>query len=177
MFKKPSLFALFAFLTTVSVARAEAPAPPPPELKKTVEAFAGKWVYDATVTMPGGKPEKTQLTADCHKSALGKAVTCMLSGNMPGEGPFEGSALIGYDTFGKSVHYMGIMSDEEVHDHKCSWRGNTLACEPLKGGLGGGPVTEDLTFTFDGKASTFTSICSFPDGSKATFMGSGKRVK
>jgi hypothetical protein len=84
---------------------------------------------------------------------------------------------VGYDTFGKAFHFMGMMSDEEVHDHKCSWKGNALECEALKGGMGGGPVTEDLRFTFDGKTSGFTSVCTFTDGSKATFEASGKRAK
>jgi hypothetical protein len=171
-----SALALLVFLGDVSAARAEPTPPPAPELKKTVDAFTGKWVYDATVTMPGSQPAKTQLKVDCRKAALGKAVTCVLTGNIPGEGPFEGTAVIGYDTFSKSVHYMGIMSDEEVHDHKCAWKGDALTCEPLHAGLGGGPVTEDLSFTFNGKQATFSSLCTFPDGSKASFVGTGKRL-
>jgi hypothetical protein len=181
MFKKLSVIALFNALTLtggLSVARAaEAAPPPPPELKKTVDAFAGKWVYDTTVTMPGGKPVKTKLTVDCKKTALGKATTCRWSGNIPGDGPFEGTAVVGYDTFGKAVHFMGIFSDEEVHDHKCTWKGNTLGCELLKGGMGGGPITEDLSFTFDGNASSFNSVCTFADGGKATFEGKATRSK
>jgi hypothetical protein len=82
----------------VSVARAESAPPPPPELKKTVDAFVGKWVYETTVTMPGGKPVKTKLSVDCRKTALGKAVSCLWSGNIPGDGPFEGTAVLGFDT-------------------------------------------------------------------------------
>ena len=48
-------------------------------------------------------------------------------------------------------------------------KGNTLACQPLKGGMGGGPVTEDFSLTFDGNTSTFNSVCTFQDGTKATF--------
>jgi hypothetical protein len=177
MFKKLIVFGVLALLGGVSAARAESAPPPPPELKKTVDAFAGKWVYDTTVTMPGGKPVKAKLSMDCRKTALGKGVSCLWSGDIPGDGPFEGTAVVGYDTFGKSVHFMGIFSDEEVHDHKCAWKGNELACETLKGGMGGGPVTEDMSFAFDGNKSSFKSVCSFPDGGKATFEATGKRVK
>jgi hypothetical protein len=176
MSQKTNFLAVLALVGGATMAHAEPASAPPPELKKTVEAFAGKWAYDTTVTMPGQKPGKTVLTMDCRKTALGKAVNCALSGNIPGEGPFQGGALVGYDTFGKNVHFMGIMSDEEVHDHQCTWKGNTLACDPLKGGMGGGPIIEDLSFTFGGKASSFKSVCTFPDGSKAVLEASGKRV-
>jgi hypothetical protein len=177
MFAKLNVLALLTLVGGVAVARAETAPPPAPELKKTVDAFAGKWVYDTTVTMPGGKPVKTKLMVDCRKTALGKAVSCQWSGNIPGDGPFEGTAVVGYDTFGKSVHFMGIFSDEEVHVHKCAWKGSTLACEPLKGGMGGGPITEEFSLTFDGNASSFTSVCTFPDGGKATFEGKATRGK
>jgi hypothetical protein len=177
MTKKLSILAVLTLFSGVHAARAESAAPPAPELKKTVDAFAGKWVYDTTVTMPGGKPVKTKLSMDCRKTAAGKAVSCLWSGNIPGDGPFEGTAVVGFDTFGKSVHFMGIFSDEEVHDHKCAWKGNTLGCETLKGGMGGGPVTEDISLSFDGNKSTFSSVCAFPDGGKATFEATGKRMK
>lgn len=179
MFKKLSVVALLTLAGGLSVARAaETAPPPPPELKKTVDAFAGKWVYDTTVTMPGGKPIKTKLSVDCRKTALGKATTCHWIGNIPGEGPLEGSAVVGYDTFGKAVHFMGIFSDEEIHDHKCIWKGDTtLACEQLKAGLGGGPVTEDLTFIFEGNTSSFHSVLTFADGKIGGFDGKATRSK
>lgn len=148
---------------------------PPPELKKTVDAFVGKWVYDATVSAPGGKPEKTKLYVDCRKTALGKGVSCVWTGSLPGEGAFEGTAVVGYDTFGKQVHFMGVFSDEEVHDHRCSWRANALECEPLKAGMGGMGITEELSFTFDGKMGGFKSIITLPDGGKVVFDATGKR--
>ena len=113
-----ALLSLFTLILGVSAARAEGTAPPP-ELKKTADAFAGKWLYDTTVTMPSAKPVKTKLTVDCKKTALGKAAACRWSGNIPGDGPFEGTAVVGYDTFGKAVHFMDLF-DEEVHDHKCN---------------------------------------------------------
>jgi hypothetical protein len=177
MSHKLNVLTLLTLLVGVSAARAESAPPPAPELKRTVDAFAGKWLYDTTITMPGGKPVKAKLTMDCRKTALGKGVSCLWSGNIPGDGPFEGTAVVGYDTFGKKVHFMGIFSDEEVHDHACAWSGNELKCEPLKGGMGGGPVTEEFSLNFDGNNSSWVSICTFKDGSKGTFDAKGRRVK
>ena len=156
-------------------AAGEAAPPPSPELAKTVSAFVGKSVYESTITMPGGQPQKTKLTFDCKKTALGKAVACMFTGTIPGAGPYEGSFIIGYDTYGKAVHFMAITSDEEVHDHKCHWNGDELPCEPLKGGMGGQAVVEELSFSFAGKKRSFKSTITFADGGKAYFEGLASR--
>jgi hypothetical protein len=171
-----SLVAILGLAGGATIVRAaEATPPPAPELEKTVAAFAGKSVYDATITMPGGKPLKTKFTFDCRKTALGKAVTCLFTGSIPGVGPYEGSFLIGYDTYGKAVHFMAITSDEEVHDHVCRWNGDELPCDSLKGGMGGQAVTEALSFSFAGKKRSFTSTITFADGGKATFEGIARK--
>jgi hypothetical protein len=42
---------------------------------------------------------------------------------------------------------MAITIDAALHDHRCKWRGDReLACEPLRAGLGGELVDEDLLF-------------------------------
>jgi hypothetical protein len=164
-----------ALSTPAARATAAEPAAPPPELAKTVAAFNGKTVYDSTITLPGGKPVKAKLTIDCKKTALGKGVACQLSGNIPGIGPYEGAILVGYDTHGKAVHFMAITSDEEVHDHVCHWKGDELPCAPLKGGMGGQPVVEELSFSFVGKQRAFSSTITFADGGKATFEAMAKR--
>jgi carbon monoxide dehydrogenase subunit G len=161
----------------------KAPAPPaerkpPAELKKTVDAFAGTWSYDGTVTMPGAKPVKAPIEMACKKGALGKAVACTFSGNIPGSGPLEASLLVGYDTFHKNVHFMAMTSDEEVHDHVCNWRSATdLVCEPLKGGLMGDEVTEDFSLTFAGDRGSFRSVMKLKDGSQVLFEATGKRKR
>lgn len=161
---------------TVADAHAGEKAPPPaPELARTVAAFAGKTVFDATITLPGGKPLKTKFTFDCKKTALGKAVSCAFTGTIPGMGPYEGGFLIGYDTYGKAVHFMAITSDEEVHDHVCRWSGDELPCDPLKGGMGGQAVTEELSFSFAGKQRSFKSTITFADGGKALFEGIARK--
>jgi len=98
-------------------------------VKKTVEAFAGTWAYDATVTMSGA-----------------------------------------------NVHFMAMTSDEEVHDHGCSWKSETeLACDPLRGGLMGDEITEDFSMTFNGDRGGFRSVMKLKDGGQVVFEGVGKR--
>jgi hypothetical protein len=176
MSKKITVFAGLAFLSLGAVARAqEAAPPPPPELKKTVDAFAGNWMFDATVTLPGGGPTKMKMKMDCQKTALGKGVACAGSATIPGVGPWQGTFMVGYDTFGKQVRFMSLTSDEEVHDHKCSWKSETsLECDTLKGGLGGGPVTEELSFVVGPRSLAFKSISTMKDG-RISFEGTARR--
>jgi hypothetical protein len=174
MFVRTAIAAALVLLPLAARANSAPPAPAP-ELKTTVDAFAGKWTLDVQITTPDGKAVKTPVAFDCKKTALGKAVACTMSGKVAGMGPIEASFLIGYDTTAKNVHFMGITSDEEVHDHKCMWKASTLECEPLKGGLGGEPITEDLSFTSAGKTMQFRSVTTMKDGSKLVFEGTGKR--
>jgi hypothetical protein len=64
---------------------------------------------------------------------------------------------------------MAVTSDDEVHDHKCRWEGDQkLMCEPLKGGMGGMPITEDLEFSAGPKQLGLRAVMTMPDGGKAT---------
>src|SRR5262245_49677399 len=133
MMTRIKMFGLAACLFSVPAVAAEPAAPakkeaaaaaaapakeaPAPELKKTVDIFAGKHAFNSTITMAGKDPLKFKSTVDCKKTALGKAVTCSMTGTVPGMGPFEAGLLIGYDTHGKAVHFMAMTSDEEIHDH------------------------------------------------------------
>jgi hypothetical protein len=148
----------------------------PPEIKRTVDAFAGRWVMDTTITSPGSPPQKAPLTVICRQTATGKAVTCDMSGNIPGSGPLEAAFIVGFDTFGKRVHFMAITSDEEVHDHVCQWTdARTLTCDPLKGGLMGDSVTEDLVIISEGQKLLFKSTMTLKDGSRISFDAAGRR--
>jgi hypothetical protein len=171
------LAALTLFLPAQS-SHAQEAAKAAPELAKTVEAFVGQWTYDATVAVNGATPKKTKLTMGCTATAKGKALACTLKGNVPDSGPYEAGLLIGFDTFGKKVHFMAITSDEEVHDHVCAWSApGTLACDALKGGMGGGEITEDLGFTFNGDTGGFKSMVTMKDGTKVAFEATGRRKK
>lgn len=157
---------------------APAAAPAAPEIQKTVDAFFGKWTFDVSMTMPDApQPMKTKMTFNCAKTALGKAVACTMKMKMPQMGQSEGTFLIGYDTWSKAVHFMAMTSDDEIHDHKCMWKDDkNLVCDPLKGGLQGQPIVEDLSIMIDGKTATFKSVQTLSNGKKVVFEGvNGKR--
>jgi carbon monoxide dehydrogenase subunit G len=170
-------------LATAGAAESPPNAPPaaaaqPPEIKKTVDAFAGRWIMDTTITAPGSAPQKAPLKVTCRETAGRKAVTCDMVGNIPGSGLMEAAFIVGFDTFGKRVHFMAITSDEEVHDHVCRWTdASTLACDPLKAGLMGEPVTEDFVITSGAHRLSFKSTMTLRDGSRIVFDGVGRRGK
>ncbi len=155
-----------------------APPPAPPEVKATVDAFKGNWKFDATLTAPGmEKPATFKMSFNCKAVAGGTAVSCDSKAKTP-MGPFDALFVIAYDPFSKAVHFMGITSMNEVHDHVCQWKAPDLTCTPLKGGMGpgGDPITEELSMKMADKNNmTFTSVSTMKDGSKMTFEGKGKR--
>jgi hypothetical protein len=152
------------------------PQPPPPEMKRTVDAFAGRWAFAGSLTLPDGKarPLKTKLT--CTKAVAGKAVSCIEDGAVVGLGPMHAAYLIGYDTFTKRVHFMAMTSDEAVHDHPCTWKDeHLLACEPLKAGMNGQPITEEFSVSFDGGGAAIKATVLLPDGARMLVDIKGKR--
>jgi hypothetical protein len=155
-----------------------APPPPPPEVKKTTDAFVGKWNLDSTIMMPGLKePAKFKMVWDCKKIALGNGAECSSDVKLPSPlGPFAISCLLGANPEDKAVHMMCITSMGEVHDHKGAWKDDkTIEFEPLKYTDHGKPATETVTFTMsDPKSMVFKSTTKTPDGDMA-FEGTGKR--
>ncbi len=154
------------------------PPAPPPEIKKTTDAFAGKWSMDAELTMPGAtEPTKFKVTMDCKSIALGNGAHCAMDGKVPKMGPMGQSCLVGFDPVGGAVHLMCITSMGEVHDHKGAWKDDkTLEFEPYKFTMDGKAATEMVLFSWvEPKLLTFTSIVTLADGSRMTFAGRGKR--
>jgi hypothetical protein len=150
---------------------------PTAEQTRAVQAFLGQWVYDSTITLPGSAPVKAELTLSCKEAAAGRAALCAFGGEIPGIGPMDASILVGADRLDNKVHFMAITSDDELHDHVCSWRDEkNLECVPLKAGLGGQPVTEELSFAFDGARGSFKSVIHQADGSAVVFDAPGQRV-
>lgn len=166
------------FLGLSTTARAgDAPAAPPaaPEVKKTVDALNGTWTFNQVMTMAGAPPVKFVEKMDCKKVAQGRAVHCTDTSTIAGMGTMEYQFLIGYDEETKSVHVFAIGSPGEVHDHKCNWKGDkTLECEQYKGTSGGKPLTEDVSFEFDGNNATIKAVTVNKDG-KVSVEGTGKR--
>ena len=149
---------------------------PTAEQQRAVEAFAGQWLYKATITMPDGKPVRADLAMSCSKTAGGKANVCTLKGEVPGVGPMDAAVLVGLDRLDNKVHFMAMTSDDELHDHVCGWQdARNLVCEPLQGGLGGQAISEDLSFTFDADQGSFKSVIKFADGKQMVFEAAGGR--
>jgi hypothetical protein len=112
----------------------------------------------------------------CKKIALGKGAACAMSDTIAGMGPMEGGFLIGFDPFDKTMHFMAVTSDDEIHDHRCKWKDdNNVACEPLKAGLGGQPVTEELSFSFEKDSAGFKSLTTMKNGKLVFSASNGKR--
>jgi hypothetical protein len=157
-------------------AAAPAPPPAPPEVKKTVDAFAGNWTFDGTVTLPGKAPAAVHETFDCRKVAGGTAVACTGKAEMKGMGSMEDVALVAWDVAGKVVRFVGA-SPMDFHDHRCTWKDDkTLACEPLSLTAEGQPATVDLNVSFaDAKNVSIVETTTFKDGSKLVYEGKGKR--
>jgi hypothetical protein len=154
---------------------AVAPAPPA-EVAKTVNAMIGKWTLETTMTPPGGKPIKFPETIDCHKGAHGRSAVCVDRFTTPGEGPAEYDYLVGFDPDTKIAHLFTVGSPGEVHDHRCSWTDDkVLACEPLKATLGGQPIEETFSITFDGDKIMMKGTTVTKDG-PVNFQAAGMRA-
>jgi hypothetical protein len=150
---------------------------PTAEQQRAVEAFAGEWLYHSTTTAPDAHPVRADVAMNCTKTAGGKAVMCTFSGEIPGSGPLQAGVLVGADRLDHKVHFMAMTSDDELHDHVCTWQdAKSLACEPLHGGLGGQPITEDLQFAFEGQSSSFRSVIHTADGKQFVFEAQGAKV-
>ena len=150
---------------------------PTTEQRRAVQAFAGEWILHSTITLPDGKSIKAELAMSCSETAGGRANACTLSGDVPGMSPLDAGILIGVDRLDDKVHFMAMTSDDELHDHVCAWQdGKNLVCDPLKAGIGGQPITEDLAFSFDGDQMSLKSVIHFADGTKMLLEGPGSRI-
>jgi len=136
-------------LSGVVEAQAEGPATPPPEIKKTVDAFVGHWVLAGTDQEPGSAmPAHFKVIFDCKRTSLGAAVVCTIAARIPGVGPIEAAAVIGYSPDEQRVRWMEISSTGEYHDHRGEWNGDTIAFEPLAYTISGATATEYLSIRF-----------------------------
>jgi hypothetical protein len=72
---------------------------------------------------------------------------------------------------------MAMTSDEAVHDHPCTWKDeHQLACEPLKAGLNGQPITEEFSVSFEGGGVVVKATVILPDGGRMLVDIKGKRA-
>jgi hypothetical protein len=151
-------------------------APSPPEVKKTVDAIAGRWTGQMTARVPGAPAESFNWAMDCRTVAQGAGVSCANTGKAS-IGLMAESCLLAYDPEGKAVHYMCVTSMGEVHDHKGKWTdGQTIEFEPLRAGMMGQLVTETNRWYFpDANTIDKTSEVTLADGSAMNFEFKGKR--
>jgi hypothetical protein len=165
--------ALLALSLPVSGSALAQDAEPTPEMKRTVEALAGKWKLETTLMPRGGKPSKFPGTLECTRVALGRALTCV---DRPGTSDrAEYAWLVGYDGEGKNVRIFVIGSTGEVRDYKCGWSNDKLGCRPSRGTFKGKLVTHEMSFTFAGDALSIDGLIT-EDDTETSFTSAGKRV-
>jgi hypothetical protein len=121
---------------------------PTPEIKRTVDAFVGRWVLTGTDMEPGAKtPAAVHATVDCRSAALGAAVNCLIVADVS-ETHVEAATVIGYSPEERVVRWMEISSSGEYHDHRGRWNGNEIQFDPLTYTNAGAQLTEHLTVVF-----------------------------
>jgi hypothetical protein len=147
-----------ALIAAVATAQPNQPPANRPEVKKTVDAFVGKWTGTSTITAPGKAPETVNVNVNCTKVALGAAVSCDLKSQGQATMRPDQTCLIAYDIDGNNVHLMCAMASGEVRDFQGAWSGDTrVQFQPLKTNAiamgGGGPATTALTFDWPSRGT------------------------
>ena len=153
----------------------EAPAMPP-AVKKTVDAFVGRWSFVGIDAEPGAKDAaKLTMGIDCEIAALGAAVACTFAGQSVAIGRIEAAAVIGYSPDEKVVRWMEISSTGEYHDHRGTWKGDTIEFEALPYTISGQRAVEELSIRFPSPGRlVLKSVTRTTEGS-STLEGSAKR--
>jgi len=156
---------LFMVLASSSEILAENAPTPPPEVKKTVDAFAGRWTLTGSATEADTKSAlSVRATMDCKSAALGAAVNCLIAADISGS-RIEAAAVIGYSPDERSVRWMEISSSGEYHNHRGPWRGETIQFEPLSYTAGGARMIEYFTVSFRSPDSMeFKATTKTPEG-------------
>lgn len=143
-----------------------------PDLKRTTDAFVGPWNAEATITLPGEKPETFPMSLDCRVIANGNGTACTMNGTWSG-GAMSATCLMAFDPVGSTgVHFMCVTSDGEVHDHRGRWTdAKHLVFDRLSWSGGpGGNGWEDLASTWpDSRTMIWTSSTGMADGSVLKF--------
>jgi hypothetical protein len=138
----------FLLATTILVSRMPAEARErmtvEDAVKRTVAALVGKWTFKGTLA-EGSTRTPFEVTMTCRRAAFGLAVSCALAGRLPGVGPMEASALIGYNADDGHAYWMEISSTGEYHAHRGLWQGDTMQFEPLTFTARGASSTEMLS--------------------------------
>lgn len=122
---------------------------PPAEVKRTVEAFVGRWNLAGSSSEPNSKTAShLTVTIECERTVLGMAVICRMASEQTGGDHLEVTSLIGYSPDDHLVHLMEVSSEGEYHEHKGHWKGNLIQFEPLAKLFGGKQTVEDFSIGF-----------------------------
>jgi len=146
-----------------------------PAVKKTVDAFVGRWSFVGIDAEPGAKAAKLTMAIDCEIAALGAAVACTFAGQSVAVGRIEATAVIGYSPDEKVVRWMEISSTGEYHDHRGTWKGDAIEFEALPYTISGQRAVEELSIRFPSPGRlVLKSVTKTTEGS-STLEGSAER--
>jgi hypothetical protein len=151
----------------------------PDEVKKTVDAFVGRWRFEGALTQAGTtEPLRAKFVFTCRRVAGGRAAACEFKAPFPGSPPMEEAQLWAFNPEDRKVHLFAVNTAGEVHDHAGTWKDDqTLEFDPLKTTDDGKPIEDSLVVTWEGpKMVRFDAVTSYPNGSIVVFRGSGKRM-
>jgi hypothetical protein len=163
-FECRTVFVAATFVASCYASQANGDAAPP-EVARTVAAFVGRWTLDVTDTEPGAAPAHFPLTLECRRTALGAAVACDITADVPDAGPIEASLVVGYSPDERQVRWMEISSTREYHDHHGVWRGDAIEFEQLRYTVDGAQATEHLKVEFPTTGRIhLIAVTDFPSG-------------
>ena len=153
------------------------PEAAPLEVKKTVDAFLGRWTMTGTYREPNMRaPIDLTSKMGCELTALGKAVTCKVVTDGTDGSRVELTSVVGFSPDEGIVRLMEISSSGSYHDHRGQWQGDQIVFEPLTYSVSGQKTTEHFTISIPepGKM-TIESIEEGTEG-KSTMKLSGARL-
>ncbi|MCX6284167.1 MAG: DUF1579 family protein [Bacteroidetes bacterium] len=116
-----ALFAMFMFMGGMAATAQEKKAAVPNE-QAWLQKFVGKWT--AKVVMTDDKKQTMTFTAQMNYSSVadGTGVYGTESVDDPKLGKLRASYLMGYDPYGKKVHFYAVVNMGVCHDHDCTWK-------------------------------------------------------
>jgi len=143
--------------------------------EQLAHALAGRWNLTATITESSASPVRFAVTMGCRPTALGAAADCTFSARLPGAGPMEASAVIGYNADDGRVYWMEISSAGEFHAHRGQWSGDTIEFEPLQFTSHAATSVEHLTLTLPSDGALLLKSTTTTGATSSALEVKGKR--
>ena len=108
-------------------------------------------------------------------AALSAAVACTFAGQSSDSGRIEASAVIGYSPDERVVRWMEISSTGEYHDHRGTWKGDTIGFEPLPYTVQGDQFVERLAVGFPSPSTLVLTAITETKNGQSKLEGKAKR--